>query len=141
MTAPDPLECLNSRAGGGPILCGAPVTEHCAACLACTWGLNATCACPSLPAVGTQILPRNDIRDAYGYQVPHLPHTVVATWDHRRTGHPDDHVIVAQLTSDVEYANTLGQPVNTETGAYLGLDDITVLDDQPRITFTAKDNS
>lgn len=29
MTAPDPLECLNSRAAGGPTKCGEPESAHC----------------------------------------------------------------------------------------------------------------
>ena len=136
MTAPDPddpLVCLTSRSNGGPITCGAPVSEHCSACLACTWALNATCACPPLPAVGTQAMPKP------GTDLNQVPHTVVATWDHRRTGHPDDHVIVIQPSNEVEYFAGCGHPINTEHGAYLGLDDITVLD-LPHIAFTAKEN-
>lgn len=140
VTGPDPLECLNSRAAGGPILCGAPPSDHCAACLACTWGRNATCACLPLPAIGTQVMPKPTVR-WNGKPIRQEPHVVVATWDHRRTGEPDDHVIVIQDAALVNYAVRYGDPVNTEHGAYLGLDDITVLDDQPRITFTAKETS
>ena len=70
--------------------------------------------------------------------MPWLPHTVVATWDHRRAGAPDDHVIVLQLTADVAYAVSMDQPIDTQHGAMAGLDDITVLD-LPHITFTAKE--
>lgn len=131
----DPLECLNSRASGGPILCDAPVTEHCAACLAC----STPCACPPLPAVGTQVMPTPTAR-WNGKPIRQEPHVVVATWDHRRTGEPDDHVIVIQDAALVNYAVRYSDPVNTEHGAYLGLDDITILDDQPLITFTSKEN-
>lgn len=135
MTAPDPLVCANLLATGQEPDCGEPKTSHCTSCFGCP---NA-CVCPPLPAVGTQILPSEGLRTNDGFPVPHLPHTVVATHDHRHTGEPADHVIVAQLTEDVCYAAAMGQPVDTEQGAFLGLDDITVLD-LPRITFTAKEN-
>lgn len=131
MTAPDPLECLNSRTSGGPILCGAPVTEHCSACLAC----STPCACPPLPAIGTQVMPKP------GTELNQVRHTVVAIWDHRRVGQPDDHVIVVQPSNVIEHYTDCGIPINTEYGAYLGLDDITVIDDAPRIAFTAKETS
>lgn len=139
MTAPDPVDpvvCMDLLAAGQAPECGEGTTSHCSSCKGCP----GACVCPPLPAVGTQVLPRNGIRDHNGYPVPHLPHTVVATWDHRRDAEPDDYVIVAQLTSDVRYTVDLDQAVNTEHGAYLGLDDIDVLD-EPRITFTAKESS
>lgn len=135
MTAPDPLVCANLLAAGQEPDCGEPRTAHCNSCFGCP---NA-CACPPLPAVGTQVLPRSNVRDRNGFLVPRLPHTVVATWDHRHDNDSDDHVIVAQLTSDVLYAKSMNQPVDTEHGAYLGLDDIDVTA-LPRITFTAKEN-
>lgn len=134
MTTPDPLVCANLIAAGKLADCTEPIARHCASCHGCP---NA-CMCPPLPAVGTQVLPKDGVRDRHGYPVPRLPHTVVATWDHRRDAEPDDYVIVAQLTSDVRYTVDLDQAVNTETGAYLGLDDIDIVD-EPRITFTAKE--
>lgn len=136
----DPLKCLNSRAAGGPILCGAPVTDHCAACLACTWALNATCACPPLPTVGTQVMPKPGVLSV-SMPVPYVPHTVVSTWDHRRNGEPFDYVITAQPTADVLWANASCSTVDTAVGAYLGLDDITILNDVPHIVFSVRETS
>lgn len=137
MTAPDPLECLNSRAAAGPNTCGEPASAHCTSCGAC----SNPCACPPLPAVGTQVLPKPGLRTSNGLPVRPLPHVVVATWDHRRTGEPADHVVVVQLTNLVRHAVAMDQPINTEYGAHLGLDDFAVLPKLPRITFTAKENS
>jgi len=129
------LVCLTSRTSGGPITCGEPASVHCSSCLAC----GTPCACPPLPAVGTQVMPTTPAR-WNSTTIPSEPHTVVATWDHRRTGEPDDHVIVVQPTALVQHAVRHREPVNTEYGHYLGLDDITVLD-LPRITFTAKETT
>lgn len=71
--------------------------------------------------------------------VPHVPHTVVSTWDHRHDGEPLDYVITAQPTHMVQAYKDFGRPISTDFGAYLGLDDIEILADQPRITFTAKE--
>ena len=138
MTAPDPvdpLECMDLLTAGQAPECGESTKDHCSSCKACP----GACACPPLPAVGTQVMPKPSARGRDGKQVPQASHTVVATWDHRRDGEPADHVIVVQLTALVQLATFNGTPIDTENGAYLGLDDITVLD-RPRITFTAKEN-
>lgn len=134
MTAPDPLVCMDLLAAGQAPDCGEPLSAHCSSCRGCP----DACACPPLPAIGTQVLPQEGVRSD-GFPVPQLPHTVVYTHDGRSDGEPDDHVIVAQLTSDVRYAIAMDQPIDTERGAHLGIDDIEILD-QPRITFTAKEN-
>jgi hypothetical protein len=41
VTAPDPLECLNSRAASERTTCGEPDSKHCVKCQACP----NTCAC------------------------------------------------------------------------------------------------
>lgn len=133
MTTPDPLVCMDLLAAGQAPDCGEPPTAHCSSCRGCP----DACACPPLPAVGTQIMP-NPAARWNGKPMPQTAHIVVATWDHRRDGEPADHVIVVQLASLVQYAVQSSEPINTEHGAYLGLDDITVLD-LPRITFTAKE--
>ncbi|ANZ35309.1 hypothetical protein BBK82_03640 [Lentzea guizhouensis] len=122
-------------AGQGPG-CGEGTVSHCSSCKGCP----GACACPPLPAVGTQILPKPGARHA-GRLLVRAPHTVVATQDDRRDGEPDDHVIVCQLTALVRYAIDHGEPVDTDYGACLGLDDIEIQDHLPRITFTTKETA
>jgi hypothetical protein len=131
MTAPDPLVCMDLLTAGQAPDCGESTSAHCSSCRGCP----DACACPPLPEVGTQVMPKP------GTDLKQVRHTVVATWDHRRDGHPDDHVIVVQPSNVVEYYAGCGHPINTEHGAYLGLDDIEILADQPRITFTAKEQT
>jgi hypothetical protein len=135
MTAPDPLVCMDLLAAGQAPECGESTTAHCSSCKGCP----DACTCPPLPAVGTQILAKPGTV-SNGVAVPQLPLTVVATWDHRRDGEPLDYVIVCQASCIVRHMVDRNEPINTQYGAYLGLDDIQVLDDAPRITFTAKEN-
>ncbi|MFJ5984251.1 hypothetical protein [Lentzea sp. NPDC092896] len=136
MTAPDPLVCMDLLAAGQAPDCGEPPTAHCSSCKGCP----DVCACPPLPAIGTQVMPKPGIR-WHDKPMRQEPHTVVATWDYRNEGDPRDHAIVVQPTALVNYAIRTHEPVDTQYGRYLDLDDIELLPDQPRITFTAKENS
>jgi hypothetical protein len=73
VTAPDPLECLNSRAAAGRPTCNEPDSDHCESCLSCP----RTCACrdTTVGLTGTQILLRSDLRQAAldGYSVVFEP--------------------------------------------------------------------
>lgn len=135
MSARDPLVCMDLLAAGQAPECGESTTAHCSSCKGCP----GACACPPLPVVGTQVMPKHGVR-SLNREVPRAPHTVVGTHDHRRDGEPADYVIVAQLSSLVRDAVARGLALNADNDAYLGLDDVEIRTDLPRITFTAKEN-